>query len=97
MSNALSRFLYRSYPALLLCVTVLVWASTNQAEVATLNLPPLGGENLYSNPSPQTERSCEQSKKTTFGFRVACGDDGTTSLSRHYSKILQLNPIKQTN
>ena len=81
MSNALSRLLYSSYPALLFGVTVLAWSSSNQAEVAHPNLPPIGGEYLYWNPSVSNEHSCEQKKKTSFGLKTACADEGTIKSS----------------
>ena len=78
MAKTLSRILYFMYPTLIFTVAFLAMASSNQAQVANFNLPPLGGEFLYWD-SSLAEQSCEQKNKFSFGMNNACKSDGSLS------------------
>lgn len=84
MANGLSRILYFTYPTLIFTVAFLAMASSNQAQVTGLNLPPLGGESFYWNPS-LTEQSCKHKSKSSFGSSNVCKSNGSLNPITLYS------------
>ena len=73
LGYVLNRILHTLYPVLVFGFVVLIWSSSNLAEVVALTPPPVyDGFNFFWNPSRSLSNSCEQKRASKIPIKEVC-------------------------
>ena len=95
--NILNRILHVLYPALVFGFVLLVWSSSNLAEVVALTPPPVNdGFNFFWNPLLSSRYSCEQKQDSKMPIKQVCSTtQGGASVEQFTNSAVK--KINQTN
>ena len=97
LGNVLNRVLQIIYPALVFGFVLLVWSSSNLAEVVSLTPPPVNdGFNFFWNPSLLSRYSCEQRQDSKFPFNQLCSTNPSGNLVEQFTNS-SAKKVNQTN
>ena len=85
--NFVSRILHFTYPAIVFTVVMLIWSSSDLAEVAHFAPPPLSdGFNFFWNPTLFTSHTCNEKDGTQPKFKQVCLAGSSRSTIEQFTK-----------
>jgi len=78
--NIIGRILHVTYPAIVFAVVLLIWSSSNLAEVARFTPPPVSdGFNFFWNPPARDTSTCSVNPAPKIKFKQSCSSASNNS------------------
>ena len=85
-SNFVGRMLHVTYPAIVFAIVMLIWSSSDLAEVARFAPPPVSdGFNFFWNPTVSEVHTCNGKQDFKTKFKQVCSTGSSNSRLEQFS------------